>query len=68
MLVGTPSYSTSIVPVVVIVPPSKPPPVATDVTPEDVTYLPSRSTVRDERPLRAAVRTPVPVFQDKLLT
>ena len=62
-----------IVPVDVIVPPVnvKPltvPAVATDVTPELVTYLPSKSTVRELRPLRAAVRTPVPVFQDKLLT
>ena len=60
--------STVNVPVEVIVPPLKPSPVATLVTPELVTYLPSRSTVRELRPLRAAVRTPVPVFQDKLLT
>ena len=54
------------VPVDVIVPPVIPVPLATDVTPEDVTYLPSRSTVTSESPDLPAVNTPVLVFHDKL--
>ena len=54
------------VPVDVIVPPVNPVPVATEVTPEDVTYLPSRSTVKLLRPDLPKVNTPVPVANDKL--
>ena len=56
--------STSIVPVEVIVPPVIPFVVAIEVTPELVTYLPSRSTVTALRPDLLSVNTPVDVLKD----
>ena len=48
----------------VIVPPVKPSPVATLVTPELVTYLPSKSTVKDDNPpFLVAVKTPLLVLK-----
>ena len=62
----------TMVPVEVIVPPVSVnpffvPDVATDVTPEDVTYLPSRSTVTLLKPCLAAVNIPLVVLKLKLV-
>ena len=56
--------STSIVPVEVIVPPVIPFEVAIEVTPELVTYLPSRSTVTAVSPDLLSVNTPLALSKD----
>ena len=49
----------------VIVPPDNPVLVAILVTPEDVTYLPSRSTVKVVKPCLVADNIPLPVLKLK---